>query len=39
MTATTTGATKRIGRADLAGFLVDQLTDESHTRQAVSVTS
>ena len=39
VTATTTEATRRIGRADLAGFLVDQLTDESHTRQAVSVTS
>ena len=37
--ATTTGATKRISRADLAGFLVDQLSDDSHTRQAVSVTS
>ena len=39
VTATTTGATKRISRADLAGFLVDQLGDDSHTRRAVSVTS
>lgn len=39
VSATTTGATKRISRADLAGFLVDQLTDESYFRQAVSVTS
>ncbi|MCY4631972.1 MAG: NAD(P)H-binding protein [bacterium] len=37
--ATATGATKRISRADLAGFLVDQLSDDSHSRQAVSVTS
>lgn len=39
VTATTTGATKRISRADLAGFLVDQLTDESYSRRAVAVTS
>lgn len=39
VTATTTGATKRISRADLAGFLVDQLTDDSYCRRAVSVTS
>lgn len=37
--ATTTGATKRISREDLAGFLVDELSDDSHSRQAVSVTS
>lgn len=39
VTATTTGATKRISRADLAGFLVDQLTDESYSRQAVAATA
>ena len=39
VTATTTGATKRISRADLAGFLVDQLSDDSHSQQAVSVTT
>lgn len=39
VTATKTGATKRISRADLASYLVDQLTDASLTRQAISVTT
>ncbi|WP_419926236.1 NAD(P)-dependent oxidoreductase [Candidatus Poriferisocius sp.] len=37
--AANTGATKRISRADLAGFLVEQLTDDSYIRQAISITS
>lgn len=39
VTATKTGPTKRISRADLAGYLVDQLTDASLARQAISVTT
>lgn len=39
VTATREGSTKRISRADLAGFLVDQLTDDTYSRQAVCVTS
>lgn len=39
VTATKTGPTKRISRADLAGYLVDQLTDTSLARQAISVTT
>ena len=39
VTATKTGATKRISRADLAGYLVDQLADTSLARQAISVTT
>lgn len=39
VTATKTGPTKRISRADLAGYLVDQLTDASLVRHAISVTT
>ena len=39
VTATETGSTRRISRADLAGYLVDQLTDASLARQAISVTA
>ena len=39
VTATKTGPTKRISRADLAGCVVDQLTDASFARQAISVTT
>lgn len=39
VTATKTGATKRISRADLASYLVGQLTDASLTGQAISVTT
>lgn len=39
VTATKTGPTKRISRADLASYLVDQLTDASLARQAISVTT
>lgn len=39
VTATKTGPTKRISRADLAGYLVEQLTDASLARQAISVTT
>lgn len=38
VTATKTGPTKRISRADLAGYLVDQLTDASLARH-ISVTT
>ena len=38
-TATNTGPIRRITRADLAGFLVAQLTDKTHVRQAISVTA
>ena len=39
VTATKTGPTKRISRTDVAGYLVDQLTDASLARQAISVTT
>ena len=39
VTASNTGPTKRIHRAALAGFLVDQLDDSTYSRQAISVTS
>lgn len=39
ITASNTGPTKRIHRAALAGFLVDQLDDNTYSRQAIAVTS
>ena len=39
VTASNAGRTKRIHRAALAGFLVDQLNDSTYSRQAISVTS
>ena len=39
VTSTNTGPTRRISRADLAGYLVDQLSDDSLTRQTISVTT
>lgn len=39
VTATNEGRTKRISRADLAAFLVDQLTDGTYGKQAICVTS
>jgi len=39
VTATKTSPTRRISRADLAGYLVDQLSDDSLTRQTISVTN
>ncbi|MXV97915.1 MAG: SDR family oxidoreductase [Acidimicrobiaceae bacterium] len=39
VTATKTGPTKRISRTDVAGYLVDQLTDASLARRAISVTT
>jgi putative NADH-flavin reductase len=39
VTATNEGCTRSISRADLAAFLVDQLTDDTYSRQAVCVTS
>lgn len=38
VTATDEGRTKSISRADLAAFLVDQLSDDTYSRQAVCVT-
>ena len=39
VTATKTGPTKRISRIDLAGYLIDQITDRSLPRQVISVTT
>ena len=39
VTTARTGATKRISREDLADFLVAQLTDDTHHRQAIAVTT
>ncbi|WP_419837859.1 NAD(P)-dependent oxidoreductase [Candidatus Poriferisodalis sp.] len=39
VTASNTSKTSRIHRAALAGFLVDQLDDSTHSRQAITVTS
>jgi len=39
VTASNAGRTKRIHRAALAGFLVDQLDDSTYSRQAITVTS
>ena len=38
-TATNTGPNTRIARADIAAALVDQLTDSTHSRAAISVTN
>ena len=38
-TATNTGKIVRIGRADLAGFLVKEADEGAYSRQAISVTS
>lgn len=38
-TATNTGPNTRITRADIAAALVDQLTDSTHSRAAISVTN
>ena len=38
-TATNTGPITRINREDVAAFLVDQLSDSSHRREAISVTN
>lgn len=38
-TPTNTGPIKRISRADLADFLVTQVTDSTYSRQAISVAS
>ena len=38
-TSSNTAASRRISRADLADFLVKQVTDPSYSRQAISVTS
>ncbi len=39
VSASNAGKTSRIHRAALAGFLVDQLDDGTHSRQAITVTS
>ncbi len=39
VTASNAGKTSRIHRSALAGFLVDQLDDSTHSRQAITVTS
>ena len=39
VTASNTSPTKRIHRAALAGFLIDQLNDNTYSRQAIAVTS
>lgn len=39
VTASNASPTKRIHRAALAGFLVDQLNDSTYSRQAITVTS
>ena len=39
VTASNTDPTKRIHRAALAGFLVEQLDDSTYSRQAITVTS
>lgn len=39
VTATNTGKVTRIGRADLGGFLVQEATEGTYSRQAISVTS
>lgn len=39
VTASNTAKVSKINRADVAGFLVDQLTDASYSRRAVSITS
>lgn len=39
VTASNAAATKRIHRAALAGFLIDQLNDNAYSRQAIAVMS